>query len=66
VKRLKDLRNKHIGVHLAAHGADEDICVGYQDMEKLAGFYDISADYLFVLTDLDQYRNIEIQSLFQR
>ena len=43
--------------------ADEDIRVGYQDIETLARFYDVSADYLFGLTDLEQYRNIEIDKL---
>jgi len=43
--------------------ADEDIRVGYQDIETLARFYDVSADYLFGLTDLDQYRNVEIDKL---
>ncbi|GHU81741.1 hypothetical protein FACS1894191_8670 [Clostridia bacterium] len=42
---------------------DEDIRVGYQDIETLARFYDVSADYLFGLTDLQQYRNIEIDKL---
>ena len=43
--------------------ADDDIRVGYQDIETLARFYDASADYLFGLTDLVQYRNIEIDEL---
>ena len=43
--------------------ADEDIRVGYQDIEVLARFYDVSADYLFGLTDLRQYRNIGIDKL---
>ena len=43
--------------------ADADIRVGYQDIETLTRFYDVSADYLFGLTDLDQYRNIEIDKL---
>lgn len=43
--------------------ADADIRVGYQDIEVLARFYEVSADYLFGLTDLDQYRNIEIDKL---
>lgn len=42
---------------------DEDIRVGYQDIETLARYYDVSADYLFGLTDLQQYRNIEIDKL---
>jgi transcriptional regulator with XRE-family HTH domain len=43
--------------------ADEDIRIGYQDVETLARFYDVSADYLFGLTDLRQYRNIEVDKL---
>lgn len=43
--------------------ADEDIRVGYQDIETLAQYYDLSVDYLFGLTDLQQYRNIEIDKL---
>ncbi len=43
--------------------ADEDIRIGYQDVETLAKFYNVSADYLFGLTDLRQYRNIEVDKL---
>jgi hypothetical protein len=42
---------------------DEDIRVGYQDIETLARYYDVSADYLFGLTDLQQYCNIEVDKL---
>ena len=42
---------------------DDDIRVGYQDIVVLARFYDVSADYLFGLTDNQQYRNIEIDKL---
>ena len=42
---------------------DENIRVGYQDIETLARYYDVSADYLFGLTDLKQYRSIEIDQL---
>lgn len=31
--------------------ADEDIRVGYQDIEVLARFYGVSTDFLFGLTD---------------
>jgi len=37
--------------------------VGYQDIATLVRFYDISADYLFGLTDNRQYRHIEIDAL---
>jgi len=43
--------------------SDDDIRVGYQDIEVLARFYDVSADYLFGLTDNRQYRNVEIDKL---
>lgn len=77
-EKLKDLRNKPEGKLILdnvseATGiskstiqrleADEDIRVGYQDIEALARFYDVSADYLFGLTDNKQYRNIEIDKL---
>jgi transcriptional regulator with XRE-family HTH domain len=41
----------------------EDIRVRYQDIETLARHYDVLTDYLFGLTDLQQYRNIEIDKL---
>ncbi len=41
----------------------EDTRIGYQDVEVLTRFYDVSADYLFGLTDLRQYRNVEIDKL---
>jgi len=41
----------------------EDVRVGYQDIAALAKFYDVSADYLFGLTDNRQYRHIEIDNL---
>jgi len=76
-EKLKDLRNKRTlrladvseatGISVSTlqrMEADEDIRVGYQDIETLARFYDVSADYLFGLTDLDQYRNIEIDKLW--
>jgi transcriptional regulator with XRE-family HTH domain len=43
--------------------ADSDTRIGYQDLEVLARYYNVSADYLFGLTDLQQYRNIEIDKL---
>ena len=43
--------------------ADDDIRVGYQDIEMLARFYDVSADYLFELTDNRQHRNVEMDKL---
>jgi transcriptional regulator with XRE-family HTH domain len=75
-EKLKDLRTKRelrladlseaTGISVSTlqrMEADEDIRVGYQDVETLARFHDVSADYLFGLTDLDQYRNIEIDKL---
>ena len=43
--------------------ADADIRIGYQDIEVLTRFYDVSADYLFGLTDNKQYRNVKIDKL---
>lgn len=43
--------------------ADIDMRIGYQDIEVLARFYAVSTDYLFGLTDLRQYRNVEIDAL---
>lgn len=41
----------------------EDVRVGYQDITVLAKFYNVSADYLFGLTDNRQHRHIEIDTL---
>jgi transcriptional regulator with XRE-family HTH domain len=77
-EKLKDLRNKRDGKltlddvyeatgisksTLQRLEGDEDIRVGYQDIETLARHYDVSADYLFGLTDLKQYHNIEVDKL---
>ncbi len=77
-EKLKDLRNKRDGKltlddvyeatgisksTLQRLEGDEDIRVGYQDIETLARYYDVSADYLFGLTDLQQHRNTEIDKL---
>lgn len=43
--------------------SDADVRVGYQDIVTLAKFYNVSADYLFGLTDNKQYRNIEVDKL---
>ena len=43
--------------------SEDDIHVGYQDVEVLTRFYGVSADYLFGLTDNRQHRNIEIDKL---
>ena len=43
--------------------ADADVRVGYQDIEVLKRFYDVSADYLFGLTDNRQHNNVEIGKL---
>jgi len=42
---------------------EDDVHVGYQDVEVLTRFYGVSADYLFGLTDNRQHRNIEIDTL---
>ena len=43
--------------------SEDNIRVGYQDIEVLTRFYDVSADYLFGLTDNRRYRDIEIDKL---
>jgi transcriptional regulator with XRE-family HTH domain len=43
--------------------SDDTIRVGYQDIEVLTRFYDVSADYLFGLTDNRRHRNVEIDKL---
>jgi len=78
-EKLKDLRNSREGGKLILAEvsedtgisvstlqrleADDDIRIGYQDIVVLARFYDVSADYLFGLTDNRQYRNAEIDGL---
>jgi len=42
---------------------EDDIRIGYQDIEVLTRFYGVSADYLFGLTDNKEYRNTEIEKL---
>jgi transcriptional regulator with XRE-family HTH domain len=43
---------------------DDNIRVGYQDIEVLTRFYGVSADYLFGLTDNRQHSGTEIDRLF--
>ena len=43
--------------------ANEDSHASYTDVAALAKFYDVSADYLFGLTDNRQHRNVEIDTL---
>ena len=42
---------------------EDNARVGYQDVEVLTRFYDVSADYLFGLTDNRQHRNVEVDKL---
>ena len=42
---------------------DDNIRANYQDVATLAKFYNVSADYLFGITDNLQHRNIEIDAL---
>jgi transcriptional regulator with XRE-family HTH domain len=42
---------------------ETDIRVGYQELAKLAVFYDVSTDYLFGVTDNRQHRNVAIDAL---
>ena len=75
-EKLRDLRDEHklklsdlsdkIGIPVSTlqrMESDEDIRIGYQDVRDLAKFYNVSADYLFGLTDNRQYRNIAIDDL---
>jgi transcriptional regulator with XRE-family HTH domain len=41
----------------------DDVRVGYQDIAALARLYNVSADYLFGLTDNRQHRHIEVDAL---
>lgn len=62
---LSDLENQ-TGIPkstLQRFEGEDDIHVGYQDVEVLTRFYGVSADYLFGLTDNRQHRNIEIDRL---
>lgn len=75
-EKLRDLREERkmtlsdlaeaIGIPLSTLQrleGNDDVRVGYQDIATLARFYDVSADYLFGLTDNKQYRNVEIDKL---
>jgi len=42
---------------------DGETRVGYQDVALLADYYNVSADYLFGMTDLKKYRNVAIDEL---
>ena len=75
-EKLRDLRDEkkmtlsdlagETGIPLStlqrAEGQD-DVRIGYQDIAELAKFYDVSADYLFGLTDNRQHRHIEVDAL---
>ena len=43
--------------------SDGNVRIGYQEVEVLTRFYEVSADYLFGLTDNRQHRHIEVDSL---
>jgi transcriptional regulator with XRE-family HTH domain len=43
--------------------SDGNVRIGYQEVEVLTRFYEVSADYLFGLTDVRQHRNVEIDNL---
>jgi len=75
-EKLRDLRDERklklqdvadaTGIPLATLGRienNDDIRAGYQDIALLAKFYEVSADYLFGVTDNRQHRNIEIDAL---
>jgi len=77
-EKLKDLRNaknpklrlsdvsKDTGISqstLQRMESDEETRFGYQDIEVLTGYYGVSADYLFGLTENRFYRNVEMDKL---
>ena len=43
--------------------SDENVRIGYQDIEVLTRFYEVSADYLFGLTDNRKCRDVEMDKL---
>jgi len=43
--------------------SQEDMRIGYQEVAALAGYYDVSTDYLFDLTDNRRHRHIEVDAL---
>jgi transcriptional regulator with XRE-family HTH domain len=75
-EKLRDLRDERkltlaevansTGITLPTLGrieSSEDNRASYQDIETLAKFYDVSADYLSGITDNRQYRNVEMDAL---
>lgn len=75
-EKLRDLREERkltlaevaerTGIPLSTLGhleKDEDMRVGYQDVAVLARFYNVSADYLFGLTDNRLHRNVAIDDI---
>ena len=75
-EKLRDLRDEHklklqdvadaTGIPLATLGrieSNDDNQTSYQTVAVLAKFYNVSADYLFGVTDNRQHRNIEIDAL---
>jgi len=75
-EKLRDLRDERkltlqqvantTGIPLATIArieGNEDTRAAYQDIATLAKFYDVSADYLFGITDNRQHRNVEIDAL---
>ena len=75
-KKFRDLRDESklklqavadaTGIPLATVARMESknsMRVGYQDVATLAKFYDVSADYLFGISDNRQHWNIEIDVL---
>jgi hypothetical protein len=59
---LPTLRLSHL-LQVQRIESDEDIRGGYQNVARLAEFYNVSTDYLFGVTDNRQHRNVEIDAL---
>lgn len=75
-EKLRDLREEHklkltdveqatgISVStLSRFEKEELMSIAYQDLLKLAEFYDVSMDYLSGMTNHRKYRNVEIDNL---
>jgi len=75
-EKIRDLRDERkLKLQDVADGADiplatlgriesnDDMVVGYQNVAKLAKFYNVSTDYLCGVTENRQHRNVEIDAL---
>ena len=63
--KLQDVADA-TGISLATLGrieSNDDSIVSYQNVAKLAQFYDVSTDYLCCVAENRQHRNVEIDAL---